>query len=137
MCGFGAECHVINHSPVCSCPVPLIGDPFTLCKEPPPKISRTPCEPSPCGLNGQCRVVNEVATCVYPECVINQDCSVGKACIFQKCQDPCRDACGLNALCQVVNHKAVCSCSSGYTGSPEVQCIQVLVPGKNGVYYTN
>lgn len=130
VCGFGAECHVINHSPVCSCPVPLIGDPFTLCKEPPKEILRSPCEPSPCGINGQCRVVNDVATCVYPECIINQDCPRNKACYFQKCRDPCRDACGLNALCQVVNHKAVCSCPPEYTGSPEVECrLLQIVPG--------
>lgn len=129
VCGFGAECHVINHSPVCSCPNPLTGDPFVLCKEPLPELPRSPCEPSPCSNNGQCRVINDVATCVYPECVINQDCSLDKACYFQKCRDPCRDACGLNALCQVINHKAVCRCPPEYTGSPEVQCIQ-LAPSK-------
>lgn len=77
-------------------------------------------------------MVNDVATCVYPECIINQDCPRDKACYSQKCRDPCRDACGLNALCQVVNHKAVCSCPVGYIGSPEVQCkiqpIEVPLP---------
>lgn len=121
---------MINHSPVCSCPVPLIGDPFTLCREQPKEIPTDLCNPSPCGINGQCRVVNGLASCIYPECVINQDCPRDKACYSQKCRDPCRDACGLNALCQVVNHKAVCSCPSGYFGSPEVQCrlLEVEVP---------
>lgn len=34
VCGFKAVCNVINHSPVCSCPQPLVGDPFSLCTEP-------------------------------------------------------------------------------------------------------
>lgn len=130
VCGFQANCQVINHSPVCSCPAPLIGDPFTLCREPLPEPPSNPCVPSPCGLNGQCRLVNEVATCVYPECVINQDCPRDKACYSQKCRDPCKDACGLNALCQVVNHKAICSCPAGYFGSPEVQCRIQSVEGE-------
>ncbi|VEN46223.1 unnamed protein product [Callosobruchus maculatus] len=120
-CGFNALCNVINHSPVCSCPPPLAGDPFTLCKEE-KIIPKDPCNPSPCNPNGQCRVVNGQAVCIYPECIINQDCPRDKACYSQKCRDPCRDACGLNALCQVVNHRVVCSCPQGYVGTPEVQC---------------
>ena len=122
-CGFNAQCDVINHSPVCSCPRPLTGNPFILCQEEPPeKLPTDPCFPSPCRLNGQCRVVNGAAVCIYPECVINQDCSRNKACFNQKCADPCRDTCGINALCQVVNHNAVCTCPEGYVGLPKVQC---------------
>ncbi|CAH1100710.1 unnamed protein product [Psylliodes chrysocephalus] len=123
VCGYAAICNVINHSPVCSCPPPLIGDPFLLCREPPEEKTRDPCNPSPCNINGQCQVENGVATCIYPECIINQDCPRDKACYSQKCRDPCRGACGINALCQVVNHQAVCSCPSGYVGSAEVQCL--------------
>lgn len=88
-----------------------------------------PCNPSPCGSNGQCRVIGEVASCVYPECIINQDCPRDKACFAQKCQDPCRDVCGLNAICQVVNHNAVCSCPPGYYGEPKQQCVIQRTPG--------
>lgn len=124
VCGFDALCNVINHSPVCSCPTPLIGDPFTLCKKPPVEpIPIDPCYPSPCNVNGECRVVNGIALCTYPECIINPDCPRDKACYSQKCRDPCKDACGLNALCQTINHKAVCSCPPGYLGSPYSQCI--------------
>ena len=35
VCGYEAICQVINHSPVCSCPPPLVGDPFTQCKKQP------------------------------------------------------------------------------------------------------
>lgn len=85
-----------------------------------------PCYPSPCGRNGQCHTyVSGVATCVYPECVINQDCPRNKACFNQKCKDPCMDTCGINAVCLVVNHNPVCSCPPGYTGEPRLQCIIV------------
>lgn len=33
-CGIGADCSVSNHVPICSCPHPKIGDPFTICKTP-------------------------------------------------------------------------------------------------------
>lgn len=124
VCGYGAICNVINHSPVCSCPPPLIGDPFNLCKEQPTEPQLIdPCNPSPCNINGQCRIVNGAALCIYPECVINPDCPRDKACYSQKCRDPCKNSCGLNALCQAINHKAVCSCPSGYIGSPYSQCV--------------
>lgn len=91
-------------------------------------IPNDPCNPSPCGSNGQCRVIGEIASCIYPECIINQDCPRDKACFAQKCQDPCRDVCGLNAICQVVNHNAICSCPPGYYGEPKQQCIIQRTP---------
>lgn len=30
-CGVGAICTVSNHIPICSCPLPTIGDAFTIC----------------------------------------------------------------------------------------------------------
>lgn len=120
VCGYGAICSTINHSPICSCPVNMIGDPFVQCKQAPEK--RDPCNPSPCAGNGICRVVNGAATCQYPECIQNEECSTNKACFNQKCGDPCQQACGVNALCNVINHKAVCSCPRGYIGSPFEQC---------------
>lgn len=35
-CGINAKCHVINHTPVCSCDVGYTGDPFTRCSFLPP-----------------------------------------------------------------------------------------------------
>lgn len=91
-----------------------------------------PCNPSPCQGNGQCRIHNGAATCIYPECVINQDCPRDKACFGQKCRDPCSiDACGINALCNAINHKAVCTCPPGYVGSPHIDCrLQIIEDGK-------
>lgn len=31
LCGLNADCQVINHNPICSCPRQYIGDPFTHC----------------------------------------------------------------------------------------------------------
>lgn len=42
-CGLDADCKVINHTPVCSCPDGFTGDPFTRCtRKPPRKLIITP-----------------------------------------------------------------------------------------------
>lgn len=56
--------------------------------------------------------------------MVSADCAQDKACIAQKCADPCPGTCGLNARCQVVNHNPICSCSPGFTGDPFVRCLQ-------------
>lgn len=85
-CGFNAQCHVINHTPICTCFDNYIGDPFTSCQPaPPPRkkvvyltptlelthsdqcleadpVLEDPCNPSPCGSNAQCR--DGVCTCL-------------------------------------------------------------------------
>lgn len=35
-CGVNAKCTVVHHTPICSCPYPLIGNPFEHCTQPPP-----------------------------------------------------------------------------------------------------
>lgn len=99
----------------------------------PPK---NPCIPSPCGPYSQCRAINNHAVCscqtnyigtppaCHPECMVSSECAQDKACVNQKCVDPCPGTCGLNARCQVVNHNPICSCSAGYTGDPFVRCLQ-------------
>jgi hypothetical protein len=119
-CGYNSICSVKNHSPYCSCPQGMIGDPFVNCV--PVSKEQNPCYPNPCRENGICQNINGIAKCSYPECVQNSDCTLIKACFNQKCADPCLNACGQNAICQVVNHKAVCSCPRGFIGSPFVQC---------------
>ena len=101
--------------------------------EPPTK---NPCKPSPCGSFSQCRVVNGHAVCscqanyvgtppsCKPECVVSTECVQDKACVNQKCVDPCPGACGLNARCQVVNHNPICSCGPGFTGDPFTRCLK-------------
>lgn len=134
-CISNAECRVQNHIPSCTCRPHYTGDPFTQCveiverDEPPPTYN--PCEPSPCGANAQCD--NAICTCIKeylgdpyvgcrPECTLNTECSPTKACINNKCIDPCIGTCGSEALCDVSNHVPSCSCPQGYSGDPFVAC---------------
>ena len=90
-----------------------------------------PCSPSPCGPYSDCRVRNgNVAGCTCkpgfvgappncrPECLINPDCSSDRACIQEKCRDPCPGTCASNANCQVISHRPTCTCPSGTRGDP-------------------
>lgn len=90
-----------------------------------------PCSPSPCGPNAQC--ADGVCTCLpeyqgdpyvmcRPECVLNADCPRDKACIGNKCKDPCPGTCGVNANCEVINHIPTCVCPDKMTGNPFLEC---------------
>ena len=139
-CGENALCEVINHIPTCSCPEGMEGNAFTRCtqKLEEPKIQQNPCQPSPCGPNSQCREINGQAVCsclqeytgtppnCKPECVLSTECSANKACVNQKCIDPCPGTCGFNARCEVINHSPICSCPAGQTGDPFRSCFEVI-----------
>lgn len=122
---------------MCFCDTGFIGDPFSVCSLQQASIQErpTPCEPSPCGANAVCKQQNLAGSCTClpeylgnpyegcrPECTINTDCAPNKACIRNKCQDPCPGACGSLASCNVVNHLPSCSCPLGYTGDPYSRC---------------
>lgn len=95
-----------------------------------------PCLPTPCGPNSLCRVVGGHAVCscqegylgsppsCRPECVVSSECPQNRACMSQKCRDPCPGTCGLQAQCQVVNHNPICSCPPHFTGDPFIRCIE-------------
>lgn len=95
---------------------------------------KDPCLPSPCGPNALCRAVGNAPACscmqnyigvppnCRPECSINSDCPANKACIREKCRDPCPGSCGVLAQCTVINHTPSCVCPEGYTGDPFVSC---------------
>jgi len=56
-CGLQAQCNVINHTPICSCPSGYQGNPFVSCQRippPPTPVLRDACNPSPCGSNAVC-----------------------------------------------------------------------------------
>lgn len=139
-CGENARCEVINHIPTCSCPEGMIGNAFTRCTQKPedPKIREDPCKPTPCGPNSQCRNANEHAVCsclasfngsppnCRPECVVSSECSHERACVSQKCIDPCPGTCGFNARCEVINHSPICSCPAGQTGDPFRSCFEII-----------
>lgn len=135
-CGALAECHTDKHIPTCICPQGMTGDPFFQCKEiqkEQPKLA--PCQPSPCGPYSQCRVVNEQAVCsclptyigsppnCRPECVDSSECTLDRACINQKCNDPCPNTCGLGAVCTTKHHNPICACPPGFNGDPFTRCL--------------
>jgi hypothetical protein len=104
-----------------------------------------PCNPSPCGSNTVCKERNGVGSCTCipeyfgdpyvgckPECVTNSDCPREKACIRNKCIDPCPGVCGQNAFCRTLNHNPSCSCHDGFTGDPSSSCSLIpSTPRKN------
>lgn len=93
-----------------------------------------PCIPSPCGPNSQCKEVNGQGVCsclpnyigsppaCRPECVVSSECPTNRACVNQKCIDPCPGTCGLNTRCEVINHSPICSCRPWFTGDPFTRC---------------
>lgn len=105
-------------------------------------VPHYPCNPSPCGANAVCKERNGAGSCIClpeyigdpytgcrPECVLNTDCTRDRACVNNKCRDPCPGICGLNAECRVVNHAPSCACLPGYTGNPLSAC-QLPPPSK-------
>lgn len=136
-CGLNAECRVVSHTPMCVCNTGYTGDPFSQCQPQQSPIYElsAPCTPNPCGANAICREQNSAGSCqcmtdyignpyegCRPECVLNSDCPSNRACLKNKCQDPCPGTCGTNAECQVVNHLPSCTCFIGYTGDPYRYC---------------
>ncbi len=138
-CGVNANCRVEKHHPVCTCEPNFTGNPVIRCFPIPPRTpDRNPCLPSPCGLNTLCQVVGSRAVCsclpdfqgdpqfgCRPECVLNSDCPINKACLERHCVDPCtiNNLCGIHAICQVRDHTATCICPEGYMGDPFYQCL--------------
>lgn len=121
---------------------------FSLCENltVPIEAPRHPCNPSPCGANAVCKERNGAGSCTClseytgdpyagcrPECVMNSDCPRTRACINNKCKDPCPGTCGINAECSVNNHAPSCSCLLGYTGNPLRACH--LIPIERKIYF--
>jgi len=111
--------------------------------DPIPQEYLNPCEPSPCGTNAICKEQNGAGSCsclpeyfgnpyegCKPECVVNAECQSNKACINNKCKDPCLGTCAQNAECQVINHSPTCTCYNGYTGDPFRYC-HIIPPQRN------
>lgn len=111
---------------------------------------KMPCNPSPCGANAICKERNGAGSCIClpeyfgdpytgcrPECVTNSDCDRSKACVNNKCRDPCPGTCGLNAECSVINHTPSCTCLPGYTGNPITACHMPPPPSKIILFFNN
>lgn len=136
-CGIAARCSVVNHNPICSCPPHYDGNPFARCQpivEQNPPEPMNPCQSSPCGPNAVCRPKGNAPACsclpdfigsppaCRPECVSNSECPNNRACVRNKCTDPCPGVCGINAQCHVISHTPNCICLPGFQGNPQIEC---------------
>lgn len=96
------------------------------------------CSPSPCGSNAICRERNGAGSCTClpdyrgdpylgcrPECVLSSDCLFNRACVRNKCQDPCIGTCGIRSECRVINHIPSCRCQPGFTGDALRSCVPI------------
>lgn len=117
--------------------------PLLLVTEEHPLDQLNPCVPSPCGHNAVCRESNGAGSCqcienyfgnpyegCRPECVMNADCPTNKACVQNKCIDPCPGTCAVNAECHVINHLPSCTCYPQYTGDATRYCYPVPIESK-------
>ena len=89
------------------------------------------CIQSPCGSNAICSNGSCSCQATYfgdpysgcrPECVLNTDCPLDKACLRNKCINPCSGTCGQSALCNVYNHIPMCICPIGMKGNAFLSC---------------
>ncbi len=97
------------------------------------------CDPRSCGQHAIVKPVETYCVCeckpgflgvppsCRPECVVTPECPLDKACVNNKCINPCADdVCGTNARCSVIHHNPICSCLVGYTGDPLDRCCKSL-----------
>lgn len=74
---------------------------------PPTEQPSNPCNPSPCGANAICKERNGAGSCscipdyfgdpysgCRPECIQDSECDRTRACVNNKCVDPCIGVCG-------------------------------------------
>lgn len=101
-----------------------------------------PCEiPKTCGTDAICTPGAHAATCrcpshtkgdpnvvcVHLECTDSNDCTQDKACVDNRCVNPCSlpNVCGQRATCVALGHVGLCSCEPGSTGDPLLGCVPV------------
>ena len=112
-CGVNTDCETIDHRPVCQCPVGWAGNPHIQCYQSKFLLLGH--------ILGQCLTFSSV-----DQCLTNADCPLTKACISDKCVDPCLSTfCGERAQCNVEFHKSHCYCPQGLQGNPLVKCLSV------------
>lgn len=65
------------------------------------------------------------ATCRLLGCRADSDCPLDKACINQKCENPCENQaiCAQNELCQVYQHRPECACPPPFEADPIRGCV--------------
>jgi len=139
VCGVYADCRVVNHRAVCSCPANFLGDPFKRCypectqHEDCPRSQAcfnlkctNPCTAGAiCGVGANCEVENHKAICSCPKGYTGHPFESCRP--FDKSELCSPNPCGINAECKegtdnAGNDRPVCFCRAGYLGDPLVAC---------------
>lgn len=139
-CGLNTYCNVAKHRAICRCVENMVGDPYNYCDYPPPSMDpQVTCNNIVCGSNAECNQRGKIFKCVCskgfygdplvgctPQCRLNSECSDSKACINDRCSDPCvTGACAQNAICKVKNHRPICTCPPNFTGNAYYICNEI------------
>ena len=104
-CGLGAQCKVINHNPLCSCPLKMTGDPFIRCY---PEIRE--------------QIFFQLLF-IRPEIVYSRNLYIfyiGQTPnLYNISRNPCvPNPCGVYSKCKEIGDQPVCFCLPNYIGSP-------------------
>lgn len=115
ICGFNAQCRIINRTVHCSCPPGHYGNPNINCK-----FGSDMCLRRPCGINAKCRETTNGREC---ECPAGCYGDPQKVCICDT-GDLCKDtSCGVNAACRIYKNQPQCYCPPEYpAGDPKYAC---------------
>lgn len=141
-CALNAECRVRDHRPVCSCKQGFEGNPELHCVRSgcrsdqdcsgKHRCSDRRCVPvcPACGIGADCYAIDHRPICECPaglsgdpqnSCILvgcrsDSDCPSERACVNDKCVDPCANngPCSSGEECEVRYHKAQCLCAPGF-----------------------
>lgn len=164
-CGPNADCKVVNHYPTCYCRQGYSGNAQIGCVKLGCQSDNecasdlqcyngqciNPCIlGNPCPRNAECYGHNHRSTCrcltgfegnalsrcERVECHVDNDCPNNRACLQQRCVDPCSSIanppCAQNAVCYVQNHVAGCLCPPHLPdGNPLSYCSPRRIEGKS------
>lgn len=123
-CGANALCHVDNHYAICKCPDNYMGDAKVECI--PRKFTDTLFSSKSTDYLNSTSSYNKlffhVTAAIVVQCRSNSECAGTESCFNGLCINPCN--CGPNAKCTVTNHYPSCVCLPGYSGNPQIGCVQ-------------
>lgn len=116
-CGINAQCSVLNHNALCSCPAGFVGNPRVECLR-----DVDQCQPNPCGANSRC--IDLVGSF---DCKCDSGCqgNARQGCTCPPVEvDGCHfKICGPNAQCRSENGVGKCYCPQQFPhGNPDQSC---------------
>ncbi|XP_026669631.1 neurogenic locus notch homolog protein 1-like, partial [Ceratina calcarata] len=114
VCGFNAQCRVVNRKAQCSCPPGHYGNPKINCKK-----GGDECLRRPCGVNAKCR-----ETLNGFECTCDPGCQGDPHQVCICGGELCKETrCGVNAACRIYKNQPQCYCPPNYpSGDPMHAC---------------